>query len=250
MIGLERPNLDAAALLGLDTHLPHVATDSVRAALNGFALPLTPARDMDWLSMAVRRALAICDKTRLRSPNRTSNTVIRSELLRLAKLAEAFHLELSRFDPEVDSALWLHAARYWEGDLFEAGDDSSFGHTHMVEVIDEIEWIGMFLRDAAASLQNQRGPWKQSEQKRHRVKYAKYLAAVYEAAFGQPVSANNFPTDARIKAQTPFMDFYGRMVTLAFGPREAANLTEVVKAACRSHRQRPVEFGESIIPRM
>ena len=77
---------------------------------------------------------------------------------------------------------------------------------------------------------------------------AQYLAPIYEAAFGQPVSANNFPTDARIKAQTPFMDFYGRMVTLAFGARETANLTEVVKAACRLHRQHPAEFAEGIIP--
>jgi hypothetical protein len=248
MIALEMPNLDPATFLGLDTHLPHITAESAKKALSGFALSLTAARDMDWLAMAVRRALAICDKSRLRNPKRTSNAEIRVELQRLAKLAEAFYLEFSRFDPETDSALWLHAARHWDGDLFVAGIDSSFGHTRMMEVIDEIKWIGLFLRDTADSVKTQRGPWKHSEQKRQRVKYGTHLAIVYEAAFGQPVSANNFPTDARIKAQTSFMDFYGRMVTLAFGKHETANLTEVVKAACQLHRQRPAEFAEGIIP--
>lgn len=248
MMQPEMPNLDAATLLGLDTRLQHVTTESVKVALSGFALPLNPARDMNWLAIAVRRTLAMCDATRLRNPNRTPNTGIRSELLRLANLAEAFYREFSHCDPSADTALWLHAARHWNGDLFEAGLDSGFAHTRMIETINEIKWIEVFLRDAADSIPAQRGPWRQAEQKRHRVKYARHLATVYEAAFDHPVSANNYPTDALIKAQTPFMDFYGRMVKLAFGARETTNLTDVVKEACRLHRQHPAEFAEGVIP--
>jgi hypothetical protein len=80
------------------------------------------------------------------------------------------------------------------------------------------------------------------------VERGQHLARIYEAAFGKLVTANNYPNDARHKAPTPFMDFYSRMVTLAFGGRETSNLAEVVKAACQLHREDPAQFAEGIIP--
>ena len=112
----------------------------------------------------------------------------------------------------------------------------------------ELDWLVSFTREAATTTPTQRGPWRQSERKRLRVERGQYLAPIFEAAFGQPVSANNFPNDARHKAPTPFMDFYSRMVTLAFGARGTSNLSEVVKAACQLHRQHPAQFAEGIIP--
>ena len=112
----------------------------------------------------------------------------------------------------------------------------------------ELDWLAGYLRAAAKTTASQRGPWRQSEQKRLRVERGQYLAPIFEAAFGQPVSANNFPNDSRHKAPTPFMDFYSRMVTLALGARETSNLAEVVKAACQLHRQHPARFAEGVIP--
>ena len=233
--------------------LPAVTPAAVDSALEGFSLPLSPGRDMDWLAMAVRRSLAISLPNISDGPERTSNADIRGELERLATLAGVTWLELFQCDHAADSRLWDHAWHHWDG---EGGTDVGSGmvmgepsdYRRFKAAVAELDWLASFMREAAKATESQRGPWRQSEEKRLRVQRGQYLAPIYEAAFGQPVSANNFPTDARIKAQTPFMDFYGRMVTLAFGARETANLTEVVKAACQLHRQHPAEFAEGIIP--
>lgn len=220
--------------------------EAVEIALEGFALPLLPERDWDWLASAVRRALTINVRDRLDAPDRPSNAEIRRDLERLAALAESTWYELFECDEATDHRLWTFAWRRWDG---EGGSVSEpLEYRRFKATVAELEWLASFMRGAARSTTSQRGPWRQSEEKRLRVLRGQYLAPIYEAAFGEPVSANNFPTDARIRAQTPYMDFYGRMVTLAFGARETANLTEVVKAACQLHRQDPVEFAEGIIP--
>lgn len=242
-----------AAFIGGDHMLPAVTREAIASALAGFALPMIPDRDMDWLAMAVRRALAISLPNIEDGPERTSNADIRGELERLAGLAGATWLDLFQCGHAADSRLWWFALSRWDGKGgADIGDGIVIGepseHRRFKAAVAELDWLASFLREAAKATPSQRGPWRQSSEKRLRVERAQYLALIYEAAFGQPVSANNFPTDARIKAQTPFMDFYGRMVTLAFGARETANLTEVVKAACQLHRQHPAEFAEGIIP--
>ncbi|KRA81393.1 hypothetical protein [Altererythrobacter sp. Root672] len=242
-----------AAFIGRDHMLGAVTMETVTSALDGFAVSLAPGKDMDWLALAVRRSLAISIRDVSNGPKRTSNADIRSELGRLAGLAGSTWLELFQCDVAAESRLWDHAWHQWNG---EGGTDLGGGivigepsdyHRFKVAVA-ELDWLANFMSEAARTTASQRGPWRLSEEKRLRVERGQYLATIYEAAFGQPVSANNFPTDARIRAQTPFMDFYGRMVTLAFGAPETANLTEVVKAACQLHRQHPAEFAAGVIP--
>lgn len=242
------PGVDASTFLGLDQHHPEITPKAIAAALTGFAVPMATDKDMEWLALAVRRSLAISGLGASEGPYRTSNAEIRAELERLAKSVNSVWLNLYERSPEAENALWFHAARSWSGDLFEAAKDLSFGPTRMQKVIDELGWLADFVQSTASAIESQRGPWRQTEEKQIRVMRAQYLAPVYEAAFGKPVSANNFPTDARIKKQTPFMDFYERIVTMAFGPRETANLTEVVKASCQLHRRQPVRFSPGIIP--
>jgi hypothetical protein len=242
-----------AAFIGRDHMLAGVTPQAVGSALQGFALPLSADRDLDWLAMAVRRALAITVKANGEGPARKSNYEIRQELSELSEAAAATWQRLFECSWPADYRIWTVAWRHWEGEGGKQfGDGKIMGeppdYRRFKDAIAELEWIARFLRLVALDTEPQRGPWRQSEEKRLRVQRGQYLAPVYEAAFGQRVSANNFPTDARIKAQTPFMDFYGRMVTLAFGARETANLTEVVKIACRLHRQQPAEFANGVIP--
>lgn len=242
-----------ATFIGRDHILEKVTQEAVSSALDGFAPPLVAGRDMDWLAMAVRRSLAISIRDANNSSERTSNADIRAELRRLASIAEATWLELFQCDHAADSRLWDHAWSNWDG---EGGTDIGGGmvmgepsdYRRFKVAVAEVDWLASFMREAARTTVSQRGPWRRSEERRLRVERGQYLAPIYEAAFGQPVSANNFPTDARIKAQTPFMDFYGRMVTLAFGARETVNLAEVLKAACQLHRQHPAKFAAGIIP--
>lgn len=244
-----------AAFIGGDHILPMVTREAVAVALEGFALSLLPGRDMDWLAIAVRRSLAITIRNGSDGPERTSNADIRAELERLSGLAGSTWLELFQCDHAANSRLWDHAWRHWDGDG-DGGADISGGivvgepsdYRRFEAAVAELEWLAGFMREAANATESQRGPWRQSEEKRLRVERGQYLAPIFEAAFGQSVSANNFPNDARHKAPTAFMDFYRRMVVLAFGARETVNLAEVVKAACQLHRQHPAQFAEGIIP--
>lgn len=234
-------------------HFPCVTAAAVASALKGFAPSLLPGKDMDWLAMAVRRALGIAVRDFENSPKRTSNAEIRAELERLAGVVGSTWTELFLCDHAAESRLWDHSWRNWDGSGgTDIGNGMVMGETsdfrRFKAAVGELDWIASFLREAAKTTKSQRGPWRQSEEKRLRVERAQYLAPIFETAFGQSVAANNFPNDARHKAPTAFMDFYERMVTLTFGARETTNLTEVVKAACRLHRQHPATFGEGLIP--
>lgn len=240
-------------LFGEDRRLATVTTEAVTSVLAGFALPLVPGRDMEWLAMAVRRSLAISMPSSDDDPNRTSNKDIREELERLSALAGSTWQQLFLCDPAADSRLWWFASGRWDGDggtVLEDGNvlGNPSEYRRFKTAIAELDWLASFLREAAKATPSDQGPWRQSAQKRLRIERGQYLATIFEAAFGLLVSANNYPNDATRPAPTPFMDFYGRVVTLAFGARETANLAEVVKAACQLHRQHPVQFAEGIIP--
>lgn len=241
------------AFFGRDNWLPIITRDAVAHALKGFSLPLLPHRNLDWLAMAVRRSLAISMRNVSDGPERTSNLDIRTELERLAGLARSSWTELFQCDHAADSQLWDHAARHWNGEgATDFGDGLVIGepsdYRRFKAAVAELDWLASFLSQAATATESQRGPWRQSEIKRLRIERGQYLAPIFEAAFGQPVSANNFPNDARHKSKTAFMEFYESMVKLAFGEREATNLAEVVKLACQRHRQHPVQFSEGVIP--
>lgn len=242
-----------SAFIGRDNMLPAITPEAVTRALADFALPLMPDRNVEWLAMAVRRSLAISMPSLSDHPKRTANTAIRRELERLAGLSASTWLELWKCTDEADSRLWAHAWHTWNGEGgADIGDGIIIGeptdYRRFKAALAELDWLAAFLQQAARTTTSQRGPWRQSEERQLRMRRGQYLAPIFEAAFGQPVSANNHPNDARHKAPTPFMDFYARVVTLAFGARETSNLADVVKAACQLHRQHPAQFAEGIIP--
>ncbi len=235
------------------TRLSQMTGDSIARALDNFALPLQPDRNLEWLAMAVRRSLAIAIPDLNNGPDRTSNREVRSEVERLAGIVGSAWQELFLIKDAAESHIWDYGWKQWDG---KGGTDIGHGmmmgepseYRRFKAAVAELDWLAGFLRQAAQATKSQSGPWRQSEAKRVRVERAQYLAPIFEAAFGQKVSANNFPNDVRHKAPTAFMDFYQRMVTLAFGVQETVNLAEVAKAACQLHREHPAQFGEGIIP--
>ena len=235
-----------------DQYLPDVTPQAVRSAMAGFALSLSTGRDVDWLAMAVRRSLAISLPNISDGPKRTSNADIRGELERLAALAGSTWLELFQCDHAADSRLWDHASHHWDGeDGADIGDDMVMGeppdYRRFKAAVAELDWLASFMREAARATESQRGPWRQSEEKRLRVQRGQYLAPVFEAAFGQAVSANNWPSGTH-REPSAFMDFYQRMVALAFGEQATPDISGVLKAACQLHRQHPAQFAEGVIP--
>jgi len=178
--------------------LSMVTSDALANALEGFSLSLVPGRDMDWLATAARRALAISMREINNGPARTSNADIRAELERLAGLAGSTWLELFQCDDAADSRLWDHAWRHSTGEGgTEVGDGRIIGepseYLRFKAAVAELDWLAGFMREAAKATESQRGPWRQSEQRRLRIERAQYLAPIFEAAFGQSITARVRP---------------------------------------------------------
>lgn len=246
------------SFVGGDHLLPTFTQEAVEHEMDGFPLPLITSRDMAWLTVASRRALAISMRHFGDGPQRMSPTEIRAELERLAGLTSATWLELFECKSEVESRLWDHASNHWDGEggvEFETGKfiGEPSMHIRYKAAIRELDWLSAFLRDAARETKAKRGPWRSSEERQIRLERALYLAIIFEAAFGERVTANNWRADgwrgdAYSKAKTPFMDFYQRMVKIAFGEEATPDLSGVLKDACREHKVRPARFAEGMIP--
>lgn len=48
-----------AAFIGRDHMLTAVTPEAVASALLGFALPLAPGRDVEWLALTIRRSMTL-----------------------------------------------------------------------------------------------------------------------------------------------------------------------------------------------
>ena len=235
-----------ASFLSGEDSLSHMTSDAVTQKMQGFRLSLRAGRDEEWLAMAARRALAISQPNPSDGPGRMSNASIRRELDRRAEMAQSTWVELFNHQDEVDFQLHDLAWQLWDGEDIAEGALPVYSRYRAA--VRELEWLAGLLRDAAKRVESQRGPWVQAEVKRMRIERAQYLAPVFEAAFDAKVTANGFPSDARHLEPTPFMDFYQRMVAIAFDEERTMDLSGVLKEACRLHRGHPVQFSEGIIP--
>lgn len=224
-----------------DHALLHVTPEAVGEAMLDFPLPSD--RTLGWLALAVRRALAATIPNASDGPQRTSNSEIRKELRALSEAVSDTWVKVFGRSHAADSRLWDHAFRNWEGiNALATSDDPGFDHNRFRAALAHMDWLSGYLREAARETEAQRGDWRRAEERRLRIERGQYLAPVFEAAFSQSVSANNWPSDARHEAKTPFMDFYQRMVALAFAENATPDLSGVLKAACRLHRECPVEL--------
>ncbi len=235
----------------LDLKLPQVTTEAVTEALTGFNLQLASGKDLRWLAMAVRRSLGIAMMLQSRM---TSSSEIRAELRRLAGLAESTWMELFQYRMDIDRQLMSFASLRDYHENAQNLDNDSWRvppeYSRYRTAIAELNWLGQFLRGAIEATQPQEGPWRQSEQKRRRVERGHFLAIVFESAYGVAVSANNYPSDPRHKFPTAFMDFYQRLVKLAFDENVTPDLSGVLKASCQLHRNNPVQIVEGVIPNL
>ena len=152
------------AFMGRDHLLPGMTPEAVAKALEGYALAILPDKDLDWLAMAVRRALGFTIPNISDGPNRTSNSEIRAELERLAGLAGSTWERLFTCDPAADRHLWEFALQNWEG---EEGTDIGNGlaigepsdYKRFKSAVAELDWLSGFFRQAARSVESQLGPW-------------------------------------------------------------------------------------------
>jgi hypothetical protein len=231
--------------------VPLLTDDAIEAAVADFRLPLAPGVTLDWLSRAVRNALSSSRADVTSTSKRPSNRQVKANLTGAATAADTAFYALLQLDWWSDEALWRASLAGWDGeggvDLGELGVVAPAAeYRRFKETIDNLEWLSAWLRLVSASLPSQRSPWRRQADRTLRINRGRQLAPVFEAAFGQQVSANNWPSDARHKHSTAFMDFYERMVAVAFNERSTPDLPGILKEVCQKHRATPAELVPKI----
>lgn len=207
-----------------DHQLPHLTQEAVGKALKGFPLPFVAGKDLDWLAPKLKLELEYSIPSEIHGPARLSNADIRQSLsAKICSLASTLEILRAR-EINLDMHLSDVALDYSDG---EGPTKYAVFKGTLIAMQDSLDFLNLALDE----IEMQRGPWRQSEAKRDRIYRLERLAPLYEEAFGETVSANNYPNDSRHEKPTAFMDFCSRVITLAFGARETVNLAEVAKEA-------------------
>jgi hypothetical protein len=233
--------------------VPLATDEAIEAALDDFRLPLVSGVTLAWLSRAVRNGLSNSRADVSSTSKRLSNRRVKANLTTAACATDAAFYALLQLDWWSDDALWKASLANWDGeggvDLGELGIVAPAGeYRRYKETIDNLEWLSGWLRSVSARVPSQRSPWRRQADRTLRIDRGTQLAPIFEKAFGQSVSANNFPFDARHKRSTPFMDFYERMVAVAFGEKGIPDLPGILKEVCQKHRAAPVELMPRVSP--
>ncbi len=230
--------------LELDTMLPEVTAEAVENSLSGHQrLRLGKGYDWDWLAMAVRRALAIAQRygtSHPDDPHRATDKQVRDELAALAEAAKPLAQMLTALQ-----------GRQQTVDLVQI-EYGNAAYDRLVAAASEVAWVMHFAERASGAIEVPRKQVRSTERKQMRIDWARFLAPVFEKAFGQDVTvANNTVTTncfAR-KELSPFQFFYLSMAEVAFGNegRADTDIVGVTKMARTLHRERPVTFAPGII---
>jgi hypothetical protein len=183
----------------------------------------------------VRRALSQTIPPESLDPSRVSNVEIQNKLLELSRIAKELDSEISNLDPHSDTRLKNAAFRNsglnnFIGFIFSRNNEYYKFH----KAAFQLSFLASFLRSASENVEPQAHKWQQSEIRRLRIWRGTALIPIFEGAFCQKITLNGWPSDSRARAPTPFMDFYQRMVKLAFGEATTADLSSVLKEAKRS----------------
>ncbi|PLK27096.1 hypothetical protein C0V78_09525 [Novosphingobium sp. TH158] len=225
-----------------------ITPEAVESALKDCAPPIVSGKDWEWLAMAVRRSLASTMQNVSDSPDRTSNAAICRELVGLCEQISGAYIALQRRSNEADMQLWNVAFKQWKGvNALAADDDPDFDYNRFERALADLKWLGEFVGHAAVNTKQQKANWRTTERKLLRVERGHCLARVYESAFGIPITVNNWPSGMH-RAPSPFMEFYQKMVALAFGERATPDLAGILKLARRRHLSAPYAVSEGEIP--
>lgn len=224
-----------------DFDLPHITAAAVAEALDGFALSLCAAKDVEWLAMAVRRSLGATLRHVSDRPDRQTNADTRKELERLSKRAGKLWLALfeGRSDA-AESAIWDYSWPRGEPKA-ENGDGTAFIdpvlHRRFNAAVGELSWLSGFLLDVARDIPSQRPRWTEAEWREIRIERGQCLVPVFEAAF--------MPNRLMV---TTFGDFYQRMVALAFGEGDIPDFEALIAEVRQRHLSVPFIPDPDFIP--
>lgn len=217
-----------------------MTAEAVGEALLDFPIPIKEDVTLGWIATAVRRGLALTIPEGSNDPTRESNAEVRDRLNKLATRLRSVWRDAFTRDEGIDDLLFWSAFRRWGGqNALGTARDPDFEFNRLAPALEQLEWLTSYFERAAKDVEPQQKNWRLTQDKEWRVARGQVLAPIFEHAFGKPVTVNRFRYDPRFKEATPFMVFYERMVTLAFGNVSDLNLPEVLQEARRRHLEDP-----------
>jgi hypothetical protein len=230
-----------SAIFGGDDRFPHVTADAVGEALKGFPAVLSPGCTLEGLATNVRRAFALVTPPAEGLPDIwPGNAVIRDKYRKVAKLAHTLRTELEALGgPE-------------EVPIIQALNDEGMKLYGSMPAL--LEHIAFAFNAVADRIKPQHGNWRGAERSEIRIKQARCLSVIFEAAFcswkATVIDPRDLPSDDRSPASYgPWPDFFARMTVMATGERLTADqVRETLKAARKHHRKDPVQLPPGIFP--
>ena len=220
-----------------------VTPEALKSALVGFPLPLGPEKTTEWLATAVRLALSMCMSDWDGGPDRKPNRVVKAELEKLRDDTKATWLALFTMSRQAQMHLHRFGRASSPSGAGESNDADATGPQFSFdEALRSIDQLSTYLHQAAMAVEQQRAKWVTTEARELRIMRARYLAPIFEAAFGEKVTANNGTGKFGDPDPTPFMTFFEDMMILGFPEGDLPDPVGVAKKACSLHRRDPVSF--------
>lgn len=241
--------------------LAHVTPDAIEATLGDFELPVR--KSSKWLAARTRKALFQSIGSEEEIDDYPGKAALRKEIGAIADaLAEAKRLFAERSN-HAESVLRQHS-RY---DKFDHRHDWDRPIEKQPDALDRLdcersrEWVessnnlavgstdwqkfremvcGMleleeYLRAASAAQLNSAEPsrWRAAEKKKRRIHFAANLAPVFEEAYGQDATVNNWADESGNPILGPWPKFFNRIACLALKIDRVPDLPGLLKAARR-----------------
>jgi len=220
----------------LDAVYPHICEASVAKALDGFSPALASDKTLTWLATVARRMIAMSTIANKFRPQELSESIVRDNILDQSERAADLLRRIYSNSPNISKILFNYSAKRMS-DLNGVVNptDSEFEYNMYLNSIQALDWLSKFLSDVASSIDTPKRGWRLKRESQQRVLTARYIAAVFETAFDQAVTVNNWPSED--SKPSAFIDFYQRMEKLAFGKNNYTNLTADLKKARAEHEK-------------
>lgn len=221
-----------------------IEPDHLAEVFSDFPLRLSEDYDYEWMAIAIRNAIILSFHLRKPSPGQKSNADFRNEIMKISQKAKSISDEIGNLTEN----LWAIASQYYitnltkqnyydMHDFFSTWEEQS---NNFINAAVQIREMSKFAKSLHEKIPVPQKNWRQRAAKNIREVQGYLLAPIFEAAFENRVTINNFGTgDARHKRPTAFMDFYIRVTTLIYGKPDYTGLPRALKRARVEHMQKP-----------
>lgn len=221
-----------------------ISSESVHAALKGFPLGFADGVTPEWFLRFLIDRLVVAEMAEsLWSDAALPPYRQRSRALeKLAKQATDLATGLDRqFGLKF---LGFRSYKKTADDLWDEDDwsDMLSDRERLSNAVYELRWLSTILKGTAGYFsfkhsENHKPRWRQKHTRLIRVARGICLAYVFESGFGKKIDINDWGSDgSNAQGPTHFMDFYQRIVRLAFGEEVTPDIAGVLKQAREAFR--------------